>query len=124
MDLSKVWNSLQSFDGTKPVSFDFPLARVKFYMGAMEIPMISLSPKVRLQLTPSEMESFSQILNSNGLELDCVAEGGNYKINRSEDGQYMGRVTEEALKLHAVRIREVGEDLFQKIVHHLIKKHE
>ncbi len=115
MTLQEIWKEFQSYDGTGSKNFEVPGCRVQFYKGAMEIPLVAFYPKSPFTLGAESMEGFSALLEKLGFELDCVEEGGNYKINRSEDGQYLGRITNEALKLHAERIKELGWDAFQSI---------
>ncbi|MBI1979450.1 MAG: hypothetical protein HYS58_01660 [Elusimicrobia bacterium] len=115
-ELKAVWTELESHDWSRPKSLPISNHRVKLYMGAMEIPLVSFQPKESFILSPQKMKEFISILDSLGLELDCVEEGGNYKINRAQDQLYLGRITRESLKLHAIRVRELGWNAFEKIV--------
>ena len=116
MNLSELWKEFQSYDGTGSKHFELPGCGVQFYKGAMEIPLIAFIPERKFDLGPAKISEFSKLLSSLGLMLDVVQDGGNYKINRSEDGQYVGRITSEALKLHAERIKDLGWEPFSKIV--------
>ena len=116
LNLKEIWSEFQGYDGTGAKNFQLPDCRVQFYKGAMEIPLIAFFPKDTFNLEEKNLTDFSQLLSEIGYELDCVEEGGNYKINRSKDGQYLGRITKESLKLHAERIKELGWDAFSKIV--------
>lgn len=122
MTLEEVWKELASYSGQGSKNFDMDGTRVQFYKGAMEIPLVAFYPKSPFDLNETRLVEFSKLLASHGFKLDCVEEGGNYKINRSEDGQYLGRITQEALKLHAERTREIGWDLFNRLttfhIHH------
>lgn len=124
MNLAEIWQEFQSYDGTGSKNFSIPGCRVKFYKGAMEIPLIAFNPEKPFELSDSLMKDFSRLLSSFGLDLDCVEEGSNYKINRAEDGQYIGRITQESIKLHAVRIKELGWDPFNKMVSFHLKNLE
>ncbi|MBI2916155.1 MAG: hypothetical protein HYY07_04785, partial [Elusimicrobia bacterium] len=79
-ELKAVWTELESHDWSRPKSLPISNHRVKLYMGAMEIPLVSFQPKESFILSPQKMKEFISILDSLGLELDCVEEGGNYKI--------------------------------------------
>lgn len=116
MNLQQIWQELQSYDGNSSKSFQLNGCKVQFYKGAMEIPLIAFIPQSPFQLEDERMKLFAPILSSLNLELDCVEDGTNYKINRKEDHQYLGRITKDALKLHASRIQELGWDGFQRIV--------
>lgn len=116
MNLSEIWREFQSYDGEGLKNFQLSECQVRFYKGAMEIPLIVFCPTQSFDLSDEKISKFSELINSCGFELDCVEENGNYKINRSEDGQYLGRITPEAFKLHAERIKELGWELFSKIV--------
>ena len=116
MNLEKIWEEFQSYDGTGSKTFMLPGCRVQFYKGAMEIPLIAFTPDNKFDLGESQIDGFTDLLSSLGMELDTVEEGGNYKINSSEDHQYIGRVTPEALKLHAERIKALGWDGFSALV--------
>ncbi len=116
MTLEEIWQELQLYQGQGTKKFDLSGIRTQFYMGAMEIPMIVFSPPVPFVLKENKLSEFSDVIAPCGLELDCVEEGNNYKINRSADGQYLGRITPNALKLHAVRAQELGWEHFNIIV--------
>lgn len=116
LNLEQVWDNLQSYEGNGAKNFQFFEYRVQFYKGAMEIPLIAFFPKIPFNLSDEKMQNFSSALSEFGLELDCVEEKANYKINRAEDKQYIGRLTTDSLKLHAVRIKELGWETFSKII--------
>ena len=115
MNLSDIWKEFQSYDGTGSEHLELPGCGVQFYKGAMEIPLVAFVPEQAFDLSPAKVADFSKALSSLGLTLDVVQDGGNYKINKSEDGQYVGRITSQALKLHAERIKEMGWDAFNRI---------
>ncbi len=116
MNLETVWQELGSYDGKGAQKFELTQARVQFYMGAMEIPMVAVHPEAPFHFSPIHMNEYADLLMEYGLELDCVEEGANYKINFSEDGLYLGRLTSHFLKLHAQRIQGLGWEAFSKIV--------
>ncbi len=62
------------------------------------------------------MEAFVSLLQGFALELDGVEVGGNYKISRSDTKEYVGRILPDALKLHAKRILDIGEEAFESMV--------
>ena len=115
MNLEDIWKEFQSYNGRGSKNFELPGCRAQFYKGAMEIPLIAFYPAQPFDLNESKLSELSAILAAFGHKLDCVQENGNYKINRSEDGQYLGRITNDALKLHAERIKELGWEPFSKI---------
>ena len=116
MTLEEIWKEFQSYDGTGSKNFKLPGCRVQFYKGAMEIPLIAFTPENGFDLNETKVAEFSNLLSSLSLQLDTVEEGGNYTINRSEDQQYVGRITSEALKLHAERIKNSGWPAFSAVV--------
>lgn len=116
LNFDELWENVTRYDGQGSKKTDFPGFRAQFYMGAMEIPLVAVYPKTPSPLAPEFIKQLSSVLPSFGLELDCVEDGSNYKINTRETKLYMGRITPESLKLHAVRIREIGQDAFEKIV--------
>ncbi len=119
-----VWKELKVYNGAGSKSFQLSGCRVKIYKGAMEIPLVSFQPTKEFVLSTDRMKRFSEILSSIGLELDCVEEERNYKINRIEDHQYVGRVTTEALKLHVERSKELGWEFFYKVSTYFIGENE
>ena len=116
LTLEKIWEEFKSYDGTGSKNFDLSGNRVQFYKGAMEIPLIAIYPSAPFNLAEEHLKSFSRLLSSYGLELDCVEEERNYKINTKEDSQYIGRITTDTLRLHAARIKDMGYETFSKIV--------
>ncbi len=122
-DLQPIWNAVETYQGEGVKHFDLPFYRVQFYKGAMEIPLVAFFPKNPSPLSSGRMEEFQQLLSGMGLELECVEEENNYKINTSDTKLYMGRMTGEALKLHAPRIAEKGLEAFSKIVNFYFSFH-
>ncbi len=118
--LENIWQALPQYQEKGAMKFDLGTTRVTLYMGAMEIPMVAFHPKEKFVLGSDQMEQFSKFLSTLNLELDCVEEVGNYKINRAYDGQYLGRVTKDAIKLHLSRIQEAGWDIFKGITEFFI----
>lgn len=117
MNLDEIWQELQSYDETKTSkSFHLKEFRIQFYKGAMEIPLIAFFPAQNFDLNSSKMNEFSELLKKQGLGLDCVTESANYKINTNNEQQYIGRITKDALKLHAIRIKELGKECFETII--------
>jgi hypothetical protein len=115
-DLDDLWAAVTQYDGARPKSFDLPWGRAQLYMGAMEIPMVALRPKGRAATDDDRIQGWASALAGFGLELDCVEVGENYKVNRSDTKEYVGRVTSDALKLHVGRIAEIGHEAFKAIV--------
>ena len=122
--LELVWKELEDYNGNGSKSISYLNCRIKFYKGAMEIPLVSFQPAKPLTLTNNKMNLFNEMLSLMGLELDCVEEGNNYKINRIEDHSYIGRITTDALKLHAARSKELGLEVFNKIISYFIQSGE
>lgn len=89
----------------------------------MEIPLVVFYPKNPAQLSAARIEEFQRLLSDLGLELECIEEENNYKINTSDTKLYIGRMTSEALKLHAPRIAEKGLEVFDKIVNFYFSFH-
>lgn len=116
INFNELWEDVMRYDGHGSKKADFPGFRAQFYMGAMEIPLIAVFPKQPVTLNEEFIEQVSSFLPTFGLELDCVEDGGNYKLNTRETKLYVGRLTPDSLKLHAVRIREIGRDAFTEIV--------
>ena len=116
MTLEEIWTALQSYEGEGSKNFDLSGVRVQFYKGAMEIPLIAFHPSVPFDLSEGKLSELTDLLSGYGYELDCVEDSRNYKINRSEDGQYLGRLTRDAFKLHAARTKELGWETFSKMI--------
>lgn len=114
--LEEIWEATLRYEGEGAKSFETPFGRVQLYKGAMEIPLAAFFLKTPAVLGAEQMSGFAAILGSMGLELDCVEEGRNFKINKSDTKLYMGRITCDSLKLHAPRIKDIGADAFYKIV--------
>lgn len=115
MTLEQIWQALQLYNGEGSKNFDLSGTRVQLYKGAMEIPLIAFHASSPYDLSEEKIEALSDLLAQHGFELDCVEDNRNYKINRSEDGQYLGRITLEALKLHVERSKELGWNIFKEI---------
>jgi len=114
--LHQVWSGVEHYQGEGTRSFRVPGGRARLYMGAMEIPIVAFRMKRSPPLEAARLRDFSHLLARFGLELDCVEEEHNYKINRSDTKAYVGRITDEALKLHVGRIVEIGREAFDAIV--------
>lgn len=116
-ELDKVWSALEEWDQERPKSLPLPDGRAQLYRGAMEIPLVALRPRTPVSPGEDKMEAlFAPVLARLGLALDCVEVGRNYKINRAETGEYVGRIQPEALKLHAGRILDLGQTAFEAVV--------
>jgi hypothetical protein len=114
--LQEIWNAVERHDGHGAGSFQLPRCRVQLYMGAMAIPIVAFRPMGPPSLDDPRMRRLSPLLARFGLELECVEEGHNYKVNRDDTKAYVGRMTDEALKLHVGRIVEIGREAFDAIV--------
>lgn len=115
-ELAQVWQALETWDPERPRSVAVPRARAQLYMGAMEIPLVAVRPRHPVAPAEEAMAALAPTLQRFGLELDCVEVGENYKINRSDTKEYVGRIQPDALKLHAQRILALGYDAFDEIV--------
>jgi hypothetical protein len=115
-ELEKVWLALEEWDQERPKSLPLPDGRAQLYRGAMEIPLVAFRPRAPVMPGEDPMEAFATVLARFGVELDCVEVGRNYKINRADTGEYVGRIQPEALKLHAERILDLGRTAFEAIV--------
>jgi hypothetical protein len=115
-DLAAVWGVLEGWDQERPKILQLADCRVRLYMGAMAIPMVAVQPPRPIEPSVDRMDAFVSLLQGFALELDCVEVGGNYKINRSETKEYVGRILPDALKLHAERILDIGEEAFESMV--------
>jgi hypothetical protein len=115
-DLATVWTELGGWDQERPKILQLRDCRVRLYMGAMEIPMVAIQAPRRIEPRVDRMEEFASLLRGFTLELDCVEVGGNYKINRSDTKEYVGRILPDAVKFHAERILDVGEEAFESMV--------
>ncbi len=115
-ELARVWRALEDWDQEHPKSLPLPGARAQLYMGAMEIPLVAVRPRHPVAPEEDAMAALAPTLKQFGLELDCVQVGENYKINRSDTKEYVGRIQPDALKLHAQRILVLGRDAFDEIV--------
>lgn len=115
-ELSRVWRALEDWDQEQPKSFQLPSARAQLYKGAMEIPLVAFRPRDPVKPAEDRLSALAPTLARFGLELDCVEIGRNYKINRSDTKEYVGRIQPDALKLHAERTLALGREVFDEIV--------
>jgi len=82
----------------------------------MEIPLVAFRPSAPVTPSDARLAAWAESLAGYGLALESVEVGRNYKINRSDTKEYVGRILPEALKLHAERIAELGPDVFRALV--------
>jgi len=82
----------------------------------MAIPMVAVQPTRPVEPAVDRMLALASLLERFALELDCVEIDGNYKINRRDTKEYVGRILAGALKLHAERILDIGEEAFGSLV--------
>ncbi|MBI2160278.1 MAG: hypothetical protein HYW08_11850 [candidate division NC10 bacterium] len=115
-ELSRVWRALEDWDQERPKSFPLACARAQLYKGAMEIPLVAFHPRVPVNPAEDRVAALAPTLARFGLELDCVEIGQNYKVNRSDTKEYVGRIQPDALKLHAERVLGLGREVFDEIV--------
>jgi hypothetical protein len=115
-ELAQVWQALEDWDRERPSTLALLRARAQLYMGAMEIPLIAVRPRHPVAPGEDAMAALAPTLKQFGLELDCVQVGENYKVNRSDTKQYVGRIQPDALKLHVERILALGREVFDQIV--------
>lgn len=115
LNFAEIWRALEAWAQDRPKSLDFADCRVQFYMGAMEIPMMAVRPRMSVVPAADLIGAWQPLLDRFGLVLDCVTEGANYKLNRSGSGEYVGRILPDALKFHAVRVLALGRDAFEEI---------
>lgn len=114
--LARVWEALQDWDRDEPEHLSLPTSRAQLYRGAMEIPLVVFRPRRAVNPTEDRMAAFAPTLGRFALKLDCVEVGANYKINRSDSEEYVGRIQPDALRLHAERILALGRAAFDEIV--------
>ncbi len=114
--LTRVWQALEDWDQERPKSFQLPNGRAQLYKGAMEIPLVAFRPRDPVKPAEDRMVAFAPTLARFALELDCVEAGQNYKVNRSDTKEYVGRIQPDALKLHAERTLALGREVFDEIV--------
>lgn len=115
-DLSAVWQAVGAWDRKRSKTLKLAACEVRFYMGAMEIPLVAFRPATPVEPHEDHMNAFGGMLARFSLELDCVEPASNYKINRSDTKEYVGRILPDALKLHVERILNIGQDAFREIV--------
>ena len=111
-----VWLAVERYPEKGAKSFQLAGCRARLYMGAMEIPIVAFDPTDPPLLEERRLRELSRRLTQFGLELECVEEEHNYKVNRADTKAYVGRITDEALKLHMGRIVEIGRGAFDVIV--------
>jgi len=114
--LQDVWLAVERYERKGAKSFQLVGCRARLYMGAMEVPIVAFQATDPPSLEERRLRELSRWLAQFGLELECVEEGHNYKVNRTDTKAYVGRITAEALKLHAGRIVEIGRGAFDVIV--------
>jgi hypothetical protein len=115
-DLTAVWTALHEWDLERPRTFQLDGCRAQLYRGAMEIPLVAFRPREPVRPTADQLAALNPVLDDMGLELDCVEVDRNYKINRKDTKEYVGRIMPDALKLHAERILDLGREAFEQIV--------
>jgi hypothetical protein len=115
-ELVLVWRALQDWDQERPKSFQVASARAQLCRGTMEIPLVAFRPCDPVSPAEDRMAALAATLAPFGLELDCVEIDQNYKVNRSDTKEYVGRIQPDALKLHRERILALGGEVFEKIV--------
>ncbi|MEK7878367.1 MAG: hypothetical protein AAB285_00760, partial [candidate division NC10 bacterium] len=86
--LHQVWRRVEQYQGEGARSFQVPGGRAQLYMGAMEIPIVAFRTKQSPSLEDVRLRDLSLRLARFGLELECVEEGENYKINRRDTKSY------------------------------------
>ncbi len=115
-DLAALWKAKGTWDRERAIPLEFAPCPAQLYRGAMEIPLVAFYPIKQVKLDEARMVTRASVLPRFGLELDCVEIGSNYKINRANTHEYIGRIAPDALKLHAERILDIGEDAFPEVV--------
>lgn len=115
LDVASVWRALEAWDRERPRSLALPDCRVQLYMGAMEIPMLALRPRVLVMPAADRLAAWTPQLERFDLVLDCVANGANYKLNRAGNGEYVGRILPDALKFHADRLQGLGPEALAEL---------
>lgn len=113
--LAEIWREVEGYEGRGTKSFELPACGVEFYLGAMAIPLVVFRPAAPGPIAEDRVGELRTVVQGYGLELECVEVGRNYKINRGDTHAYVGRLTEDALKLHIGRMVELGFDVFQGI---------
>jgi hypothetical protein len=114
--LQDVWLAVEQYAGKGTKSFRLRGCRARLYLGAMAIPIVAFHTPEPPSLEEPRLRELSRRLEQFGLEIECVEEGHNYKVNRSDTKAYVGRITGEALKLHTGRIAEIGRAAFDVII--------
>lgn len=115
-DLAKVWKLAEGWDRKRPHSIELAGCRAQLYLGAMEIPLVAFRPRPQVQPRDDCVQAWRPVLATLGLVLDSVETDQNYKINRADTNEYVGRILPDALKLHCERILDLGPGAFERIV--------
>ncbi len=115
-DLAALWKAMETWDRERAIPLEFAPCQAQLYRGAMEIPLVAFYPIKQVKLDEARMVTLASALPRFGLELDCVEIGSNYKINRADSHEYVGRIAPDALKLHVDRILDIGDEAFREIV--------
>jgi hypothetical protein len=115
LDVEGVWRALEAWDRERPRSLALAECRVQLYMGAMEIPMLALRPRVHVSPAADRLAAWTPQLERFGLVLDCVTDSANYKLNRAGSGEYVGRILPDALKFHAERLLSLGPEALAEL---------
>ena len=63
----------------------------------------------------SRLTAWQPTLDRLGLVLDCVTPDANYKLNRHESGEYVGRILPDALKFHAERVVDLEREAVEEL---------
>ena len=110
-------SALGSWEQRRARVLELPGCRARHYMGAMEIPMLALWPATPVSPEAGRLAAWQSILARLGLELGCVHADfdANYKLNRQGSGEYVGRILPDALKLHAVRARDLDRESLEAL---------
>lgn len=113
--LADVWQAVKVYHGDGARHLELAACGVELYLAAMAIPLVVFRPEVPGPIEGDRIDQLAALLQAYGLELECVEDGRNYKINRSDTHAYVGRLTEDALRLHVPRIVEMGSGVFEGI---------
>ncbi len=77
--------------------------------------MLALRPATPVSPATERLATWQPTLDRVGLVLDCVTPDANYKLNRHDSGEYVGRILPDALKFHAVRVIDLGRDALEEL---------
>lgn len=116
-DVATMWHALTTWGQSRARVLELPGCQVQLYMGAMEIPMLALRPASPVSPAGGRLAGWQPTLARFGLVLDCVTPDANYKLNRHESGEYVGRVLPDALKFHAERLIDLGPEALEALCH-------